>query len=45
MRDGKDETELSRIEAALEPPNRLDPMTGRPYGWDETDGTDLSEFR
>ena len=26
-----------KIGDALEPPNRIDPMTGLPFGWDEED--------
>lgn len=32
-----DEERSERIEEALAPPNRIDPLTGMPYGWNEDD--------
>lgn len=45
MRDGKDENELAQLDAALEPPNRMNQVTGLPHGWEDGDDIDLSEFR
>lgn len=32
-----DDTGRDRIEDALRPPNRINPVTGLPFGWDEDD--------
>jgi len=32
-----DEQKLDAIDEALAPPNRIDPRTGLPYGWDDED--------
>lgn len=37
-----DERKRDAIEEALRPPNRVDPLTGLPYGWN--DGDELAGF-
>ena len=44
MREGKDEQQLEMLEAALQPPNKIDPLTGVPYGWDDDDAEDPSTW-
>ena len=38
--DGADEAGRDRIEAALEPPNKINTATGLPFGWNEDDELD-----
>ena len=35
VRSRTDENGRESIEEALAPPNRIDPRTGMPYGWNE----------
>lgn len=35
--EGANEETKDRVEEALAPPNRINPATGLPYGWDEDD--------
>lgn len=37
LREMASENDWEKIEDALEPPNRVNPLTGLPYGWDEDD--------
>lgn len=37
MMEHADENERERILEAMTPPNRIDPETGLPFGWDEDD--------
>ena len=43
LHERANDQQLDKIEEALEPPNKIDPTTGLPYGWtedDELDGLD-----
>ena len=42
LRQRVNEEQWQDVVEALEPPNRIDPLTGLPYGWDEDD--ELSGF-